>query len=150
MASDGKWYPPEAWAGSSPQVAQIPYAYGYPAAQPSPYPAAQPYTYPMPPGFPVQSPQNNGLAIASLVCSIAGIIPFLFGLPCVLGIIFGFVARGRIRRSNGTLGGDGMALAGIIVGFCLIGLFIVGVILVATLGHLHICTDNSNGNCGTN
>jgi hypothetical protein len=106
--------------------------------------------YPIPPGFPVQSHQNNGLAIASLVCSIVGIIPLLFGLPCVLGIIFGFVARGQIRRSNGALGGDGMALAGIIVGFSLIGLFILGVILAATLGHLHFCTGHSNGNCGTN
>jgi len=72
--------------------------------------------------------RNNGLAVASLVCSCAG---FLFFLPAVLGVIFGFVARSQIRQSGGTQGGDGLALAGIIVGFAWMGLFVILVIVGA-------------------
>jgi hypothetical protein len=94
------------------------------------------------PGYPPYAPyggppvkQTNGLAIASLVCACAG---FLFFLPAILGIIFGFVSRSQIRRSGGTQGGDGLALAGIIVGFAWIGLF---VILIA----VGAATNNSSG-----
>jgi hypothetical protein len=87
--------------------------------------------------------KTNGLSIASLVCAIAGIVPFFFGLPCILGIVFGFVSRSQIRRSHGAQGGEGLALAGIIVGFCLIGLFIILVSLFAAFGH-HTCTTNSH------
>jgi hypothetical protein len=67
--------------------------------------------------------KTNPMAIASLVCSCAGI--FLIGIPAVLGIIFGFVARSQIRRSHGAQGGGGMAMAGIIVGFAVVALVIV-------------------------
>jgi len=89
----------------------------------------------MPYGAPARR-KTNGLAIASLVCSCAGI--FLIGLPAVLGIIFGFVARSQIRQSQGAQGGDGLAMAGIIVGFAVVGLLVV-VFVVA--GH-------SNNNSG--
>ena len=95
--------------------------------------------------------QTNGLAVASLVGSCVGIIPFLFGVPCILGIVFGFVSRSRIKRSQGALGGDGLALAGIIVGFSLIGIFIVVVILLGIFGNMHTCFNNSvRSNCGLN
>ena len=143
LDSDGKWYPPEAWTGPPPQTGQAPYAMtgyqaGYQSAEPSaPYSAGY-YSagYPSA-GYPPQGTswnaprRTNGLAIASLACACAGIIPFLFGLPSVLGIIFGFVARSQIKNAHGAQGGAGLALAGIIVGFSLIGLFILAVVLVA-------------------
>jgi len=46
-------------------------------------------------------------------------------IPAVLGIIFGFVARSQIRRSGGTQSGDGLAIAGIIVGFAWIALLVI-------------------------
>ena len=153
LASDGKWYPPEAWTGPPPQTGQAPYSTaGYPAGYQSPdQPARYPETYPpqgypsagyppqgySPSGYPMQGtswnapPRTNGLAVASLVCACAGIVPFLFGLPAVLGIVFGFIARNQIRSARGTQGGAGLALAGVIVGFSLIGLFILAIILVA-------------------
>jgi hypothetical protein len=94
---------------------------------------------------------TNGMAVASLVCACAGIIPFLFGIPAILGVIFGFVARGQIRRTNGVQGGGGLALAGIIVGFSLIALFILGVALIVAFAHSTTCTTfNYNTNCTSN
>jgi hypothetical protein len=65
---------------------------------------------------------NNGLAIASLVCACVG---WLFFLPAVLAVVFGFVARSQIRQSGGAQGGNGLALAGIIVGFAWIALLVI-------------------------
>jgi hypothetical protein len=157
LASDGKWYPPEAWtgpprqsdatyltAGALPQpgvpgYVQVPGAQGYPG-----YPA-----YGTPIGYPQYAvPQaTNGMSVASLVCSIVGIIPFLFGIPCVLGIIFGFVGRNQIKQSQGRQKGGGLALAGIIVGFSLIGLFILFIILAAAFGHTNTCFSTTSGYC---
>ncbi len=72
-------------------------------------------------GGPSPSVKNNGLAVASLICSCVGL---LFALLGILGIIFGFIARSQIRRSQGAQKGDGLALAGIIIGFVSIALVI--------------------------
>ena len=165
MASDGKWYPPELWTGpphTGPAAQPTAQPMAQPMAQPS-FPAQGP-AYgaggSVPQGPPVygatpyantgygqhapqgQSPygqpvsrRTNGLAIAALVCSCAGI--FLLGIPAVLGIIFGFVARGQIRQSSGAQGGNGMALAGIIVGFVVVGLVVLGVVV-------HVTQNNHN------
>jgi hypothetical protein len=63
---------------------------------------------------------KNPLAVASLVCSICGILPVLGLLGIVLGIVFGFVARSQIARGGNLQGGKGLALAGIIIGFAII------------------------------
>ena len=57
------------------------------------------------------------MAIASLIVSIVGTLACCFTIvvPAV-GIVLGFVARKQISASNGTQKGDGMALAGIIIG----------------------------------
>jgi hypothetical protein len=148
MASDGKWYPPETWTGP-------PLPTGLPAGSPLPQstgvaPAGGPTSgYPTFQGAPVVTArQNNGLAVASLVLSCVGIIPFLFGIPCILGVIFGFVARSQIRRTNGVQGGSGLALAGIIVGFSLIALFILFVVLVVVVSPTINCTNTTSyGGC---
>ena len=72
--------------------------------------------------------RNNGMAIAALVCGIAG---FLCGLTGILAIIFGFVAKGQIRQSNGTQRGDGMATAGIVLGCIWVA---ITILIVATGG----------------
>ena len=135
LASDGKWYPPDTWAPPPPQVAQFP-----PTGQAPPW-GGTPPAYGAPPTI---APRTNGLSIASLVCSIAGIVPFFFGVPCILGIVFGFVSRSQIRRSHGVLGGEGLGLAGIIIGFCLIGIFLLVVVLAVAFGHDQTCTTNSH------
>jgi Domain of unknown function (DUF4190) len=55
--------------------------------------------------------RTNGAAIASLVLGIVGCVPFLIGL---LAILFGFIG---IRKSRDlSLGGKGLAVAGLILG----------------------------------
>jgi hypothetical protein len=77
------------------------------------------------PGAVPASAGNNGMAVAALVCGIAG---FLCIIPAILGIIFGFVAKGQIRDSGGVQGGDGMATAGIVLGFVWVAISIIVII----------------------
>src|SRR5271166_2263909 len=66
-----------------------------------------------PTGPPAGPPRTEGLAIASLCCSLGG---FLIGLAAIAGIVLGIQARSKIKRSGGALKGSGLALAGILVG----------------------------------
>jgi hypothetical protein len=100
---------------------------------PGPGGAGQPHNAPAGYGGATLVPKNNGLAVASLICSCFGVV--LFTLPCILGVIFGFVARSQIRRSQGAQKGDGLALAGIIVGFAGIALVILIVVVRVANNH---------------
>jgi hypothetical protein len=82
-----------------------------------PMPAAYPaYGYPAAPA----NPPTNGLAIASLILSLVGIASCI---TAPVGAILGHVARRQIRERGE--GGDGMAKAGIIVGWILTGLLVL-------------------------
>ncbi|MGB3392031.1 MAG: DUF4190 domain-containing protein [Stenotrophomonas sp.] len=71
--------------------------------------------------------QTSTLAVIALVAGILGwtLLPFLGSLG---GIIFGHMARGEIRRSNGRLDGDGLAVTGLVLGWINVGLWIAGII----------------------
>jgi len=83
---------------------------------------------PPPPGYPpypppavpqaifTPPPQNDGKAIASLVLGILSIVGCFGALAGIPAVILGFMSKRDIARSGGTLGGDGMALGGIITG----------------------------------
>jgi hypothetical protein len=58
--------------------------------------------------------ETSGLAIASLVCGILGLLLFL---PSIPAIILGHLGRSEIKSSPGTRTGAGMALAGLIMGY---------------------------------
>jgi hypothetical protein len=84
---------------------------------PPPPPPGPPPAYGQPPGYGPPRTINNGLAITSLVLGLVGIFFFvLFAVIPIAAIIFGLVARGQIKASNGTQRGDGMAIAGIVLG----------------------------------
>lgn len=55
---------------------------------------------------------NDGLAVASMVCSLAGMVTC--GLSGIVGLILGIVALSRLKRTGA--GGRGMAITGIAVG----------------------------------
>lgn len=71
------------------------------------------------------------LAIGSLVCGILAFVSAgLTGLPAV---IMGHMSLSRIKSSAGALGGKGMAITGLIMGyfgFCLIGIAIFAALAV--------------------
>lgn len=155
QASDGRWYPPEQAPGPvanpyGPSPGDPP-AYGAPPSGYPPAYGAPPPGYP--PGYdpvygaPAPGPsggeppvRTNGLAVASLVCSF---FFWVYGVPAVLAVVFGFVARAQIRRANGTQTGGGLALAGIIVGF--VGLAVTVAVVIAVAVSLHNC--QHNGDC---
>lgn len=142
-------YPGQYAQGQYPQgqYGQAQYSQGHvPPGQypPGQYPpagyGAPAYAYVTPIG-----PKHNGMAIASLICAIGGI--FFLGIPSVLGIIFGFIARNQIERSDGNQTGSGLALAGIIVGFCVVGIGIL-IFILAIIGAHSGCNGSNNfGNC---
>jgi hypothetical protein len=96
---------------------------GVPPGLPPGYPGA--YGYPGYPAYPVQRP-TNGFAIASLVLGIV----WIYWIGSILALIFGYVARKQIRERGE--GGDGLAIAGIVLGWVGVGvlaiLFIIGFI----------------------
>lgn len=67
------------------------------------------------------SRRTNGLAIAALVTGLTGFITC--GFTSILAVVFGHVALTQIRR-DGT-DGHGLALAGLILGWILTGLWII-------------------------
>jgi Domain of unknown function (DUF4190)/Domain of unknown function (DUF1707) len=73
--------------------------------QPVPYRQAYPY--------PRAGQRTNAMAIASLACGVGQI--FLWFIAGVPAIVFGHVARRQIRESGEA--GDGLALAGLILGY---------------------------------
>ena len=60
--------------------------------------------------------QTSVLAVVSLVFGILGwtLLPFLGG---IVALICGHLARGEIRRTPDQLEGDGMAVAGLVLGY---------------------------------
>jgi Domain of unknown function (DUF4190) len=101
---------------------------------PPSYPPPPPGGYGYPPPGSGRGVGTNGMAIASLVCS-------LFGWLCligpILGLIFGFVALGQIKQTG--QGGRGMAIAGIVIGGVAIAVITaLGIlrVVVGTASHL--------------
>ena len=74
-------------------------------------------------------PKTETMAIVSLVLGILSltILHFLAGIPA---IIVGRAARGKIRANPGQLGGEGMARAGIIMGWISVGIACAVAVLV--------------------
>jgi hypothetical protein len=74
----------------------------------------------MPPQMPqamfTPAPPNDGKAIGSLVLGILSLVGCFGALAGIPAVILGVMSRRDIRRSGGTIGGDGLALAGIITG----------------------------------
>jgi hypothetical protein len=117
-------------AGYPTQPGYQPPTYPQPTYAQASYPT-YPTSYPGYPGYatPVMpvGQKTNGLAIASMVVSLSGIL-FLFcygvgGIFGLVGAILGHVAQRQIRERGE--GGKGMALAGVIVGWIVLALGVV-------------------------
>ena len=73
--------------------------------------------------------QTSTLAVVSLVFGILGwiLLPWIGSL---VAIVTGHMARGEIRRSPGALDGDGMAIAGLVLGYAMFALTFLGLVLL--------------------
>jgi hypothetical protein len=87
------------------------------------YPNAVGWPAQPPPQFGPALPKTSGYAIASLACGVVGLFTCCGFVPSVLGIVFGGVSLGPIRR--GEVMGRGLAVSGIILGILGVSLGIV-------------------------
>ncbi|MFF6993837.1 DUF1707 and DUF4190 domain-containing protein [Streptomyces sp. NPDC008313] len=75
-------------------------------------------------------PPNNGKAVGALVCGI--LTTMTAGLTGIPAVVLGHTARSEIRRTG--QGGDGFAVAGLILGWLSIAgwtLFVIAVVLMS-------------------
>jgi len=82
---------------------------------------------------PYQTPPakpNSNMALASLILGILGwtLAP---GLASIAAIVTGHMAKNEIKSSMGQLGGDGMATAGLIMGYASVAIFLCICLAVA-------------------
>jgi hypothetical protein len=78
------------------------------------------------------------MAIISLVAGILGLTVFPI-LGSIVAVVLGHMAKGEIARSQGTLGGDGLATFGLVLGYIGVGLTVLGVCVFGTFVGLPIC-----------
>jgi hypothetical protein len=78
-----------------------------------------------PSGSQAQIP-NSSMAMISLIAGILG-LTFLPLIGSIVALVSGSSAKREILESGGTLGGEGLAQVGIILGWIGIGLSVLGV-----------------------
>jgi len=75
------------------------------------------------------SPASSGLAIASMVLGILSLLTCgAMGVGALAAIICGHLAMGKIKASQGGVGGRGMALAGLVMGYLSLVLVILAIV----------------------
>lgn len=74
-------------------------------------------------GSPAVPPKTSGMAVASLVCGIVNIFP-----ASIVAIVLGHISLSQIRKSAGQLKGQGLAIAGLVLGY--LGIVAIPFILI--------------------
>lgn len=99
----------------------------------NPYGAPQPQMQQM--AYPPVAPPADGLAIASMVCGIIAVITCYFGaILGTIAVVLGHVSISKIKKSGNTVGGKGMAIAGLVCGYVGIAMTLVFAIFLFTAG----------------
>lgn len=79
---------------------------------------------PLSPGMP---PSTSGKAIASLICGV-----FFFILPASIGaVVLGHLSISEIKKSAGRIQGQGLARAGLVLGY--LGLAFIPILIIAAI-----------------
>lgn len=86
--------------------------------------AATPYATPVP-TVPVAT---SGKAIGSLVCGLL----FFFFPASIVAVVLGHIALSEIKKSGGRIGGHGLAIAGLVLGYAGI-VFIPFILIIAAI-----------------
>lgn len=102
-----------------------------PGPQPGPHGQPGPYGQPGPHGYAPPSPPTNNTALVALI---VGVVSLAVCQPVGLVAFFlGRTARKEIAESHGREGGDGLAVAGQIVGLVAVGVFVVSMAVAAVI-----------------
>jgi hypothetical protein len=107
----------EGWRDAWQQYANVE-PHGHPVGQPGAPAGSSAYA---------ESPRTNGMAVASLVLGIL----WFWWIGSILALIFGYVGKSEIERSNGRQTGRGLAIAGIVLGWIGVAGGIITIIVVA-------------------
>lgn len=92
-----------------------------------PAPDLRPVAPPAP--QPTRPVSTNGMAIASLVLGIL----WIWGLGSILAIVFSCVSRSQMKASQGSEGGRGLAIAGLVLGIVGLSVIVLAVFLTAMM-----------------
>ena len=76
------------------------------------------------------NPPTSGMAIASLVCGVLGACTFI---TSIIGVVLGILALNQIKNSNGEKGGQGVAIAGIVVSGVTLVIFLFGALMAGIM-----------------
>ena len=85
-----------------------------------PYTPQPGYPYALPQVVVAQNPPTSGVSTASMVIGIIGALGgwCMLGIPCLIAIVLGHV--GMSETKDGSRGGRGMAVTGLILGYLFI------------------------------
>jgi len=79
--------------------------------------------------IPVAPPETSSKAVVSLVCGL-----FIFAFPLsIVAIIFGHISLSEIKRSAGRLKGEGIAIAGLVLGYAGVVAGIPVILIIAAI-----------------
>ena len=112
-----------------------------------PPPAAPPSMSPFPPApaFRGQATgaaqKTSGAAIGSLIC---GILGFVTGVTALIAVILGHISLSQIKQSAGRLGGHGSAIAGLVMGYLVLGLVAVAILAALAVPVFNKMEQNTN------
>ncbi len=87
---------------------------------------------PPPPPAPQPVPRTAPAAIWSLVLAVLS-FPFGSLLTAIPAVICGHIARSKIRKSGGALGGKGIATAGLILGYIMLALWVAYIPFIVSM-----------------
>lgn len=83
------------------------------------------------PSYPVAARPTSGLAVTSLVCAIASVVFSWLVFPilaAIVAVITGHMAL-KLTKNNAAIGGRGVAFAGLIIGYIMLGFLALGVVI---------------------
>jgi hypothetical protein len=87
---------------------------------------------------PTVSQPASSMAIISLISGVLG-LTLLPVVGSIAAVITAILARREIRESAGALGGDGLATAGLVLGWIGVALTVIGLCVFGVLVALPLC-----------
>jgi hypothetical protein len=95
--------------------------------------------YPAPYSNPQPVPQTHTMAIVSLIFGILGLMGGCPLVGAIIAVVTGNIAQREIHANPAAYTGDGLAKAGIILGWVGLGLMLIGLALAVVFGFLGFC-----------